>query len=178
MRKEMIRKRTAEAILAVAAAVIFCPIAALSTWGAMAIHNKIAEVEIEKRTVEEVYIPYDFAEYIDQEELLPEAGVQVNPLRRGLNTIDFTLAAGRSKTLAGEQVTAGNGIRVTVYGKNSADQFKVGIIEPSGNKRAVFSHNGGVSYTFDVEETGTYQVYFENMESSSIQFSGVVYMDY
>lgn len=92
--------------------------------------------------------------------------------------IDFTLAAGRSKTLDGEQVIIENGIRVIVCGKNSDDQFKMGIIEPSGNKRAVYSHNGGVSYTFDVEETGTYQVYFENMESSSIQFSGVVYMDY
>ena len=92
--------------------------------------------------------------------------------------IDFTLAAGRSKTLAGEQVTAGNGIRVTVYGKNSADQFKVGIIEPSGNRRAVLSHNGEVNYTFDVEKTGTYQVYVENTGSSSIQFSGAVYMDY
>lgn len=66
MRKERIKKRTAAAILAAAAAVIFCPIAALSTWGAMAIHNKIAEAEIDKRTVEEVYIPYEFVEYIDR----------------------------------------------------------------------------------------------------------------
>lgn len=117
-------------------------------------------------------------EYIDQEEPLPEAEVQVNQLMKGVNMIDFTLAAGRSKTLDGEQVIIENGIRVIVWGKNSDDQFKVGIIEPSGNKRAVYSHNGGVSYTFDVEETGMHQVYFENMESSSIQFSGVVYMDY
>ena len=87
----------------------------------MAIHNKIAEAEIDKRTVEEVYIPYEFVEYIDQEELLPEAEIQVNQLMRGVNPIDFTLAAGRSKTLAGAQVTAGNGIRVTVSGKNSAE---------------------------------------------------------
>ena len=54
----------------------------------------------------------------------------------------------------------------------------MGIIEPSGNRRVVLSHNGEVNYTFDVEKTGTYQVYFENTGSSSIQFSGVVYMDY
>lgn len=117
-------------------------------------------------------------EYIDQEEPLPEAEVQVNQLMKGVNMIDFTLAAGRSKTLDGEQVIIENGIRVIVWGKNSDDQFKVGIIEPSGNKRAVSSHNGEVNYTFDIDETGTYRVYFENTGSSSIQFSGTVYMDY
>lgn len=179
MRKETLKKKTFSAVLSIVIAGFLCPVSAYaSTYGALAIHNEIAEWEVEKKTTEETYIPYEYVEKVDFGEILPEADVMVNGLTKGANTIDFTLAAGKAKTLTGEKVTAGKGIKVAVFGEKTSDQFVVGIIEPSGSRRSVASNNGEVSYTFDIEKTGTYKVYFENTGNSSIHFSGIIYVNY
>lgn len=178
MRKETMKRRVFSAILTIAIAGFFCPVAAYaSSLGTLTLYNEITEKEFEETDVEEVYVSYEYTEQVNYGKLLPDDGILVKSLTRGTNLVDFTLSGGTSTIFTEEKISAGGTIRIAVSGEKTSDQFNVGIIGPSGPKRYVRSQNGAVYHTFDISETGMYEVYFENTGDSSIRFSGTVYIN-
>jgi hypothetical protein len=68
--------------------------------------------------------------------------------------------------------SSGQTIVVSVVASSSSATFRAGIIEPDGTRRYVNSSKGVVTYPFELDQTGKYSVYVQNMGSSQISVGG------
>jgi hypothetical protein len=86
--------------------------------------------------------------------------------------LDWDINASAAKTTSTFSASSGQTIGVTVLATSKSATFRAGIIEPDGTRRYVNSSNGGMYHTFELDQTGKYSVYVQNMGSSQISVSG------
>ena len=177
MKKNVFKKKTISTILAFAVAGLSCPAAAYgASWTTMQVYNAIAEQSIKANSIEMIPNDDQYVEQVSDSPLLPDAGISIPALTRAANPVDLTLAAGKSISVD-TVTTVGTEIRIALYSDYSSDQFRAGILEPSGAYRHVSSQNGMVSYTFYKKEHGTYKITFENPGNSNIHLAGTVFLN-
>jgi hypothetical protein len=97
---------------------------------------------------------------------------EVNTKARGFSSLDWDINASAAKTTSTFSASSGQTIGVTVLATSKSATFRAGIIEPDGTRRYVNSSNGGMYHTFELDQTGKYSVYVQNMGSSQISVSG------
>lgn len=178
MKGTKIRKTAAVSIAAFTFTALSCPLVSLAaSGGALYINNELMGAVIEARSTEEVYTEPEYVEYYENAEVLNNICTIIEGFDRGKNSVDVEVPAGESVVTSEVTVTAGGKIRIIVSGDYVSDTFRAGIIDSYGNLRYVDSDDGMVSYIFNMETAGTYQVYFENRGNSALHVSGNVYVD-
>ena len=90
---------------------------------------------------------------------------------RGAVAFNWTIGRNSAKKSDDFQDSTGNHITVTVDADSSVS-YRAGIIEPDGTLRYVNSNNGYASHQFELDQTGTYSVYVQNMTSGTITVKG------
>jgi hypothetical protein len=92
--------------------------------------------------------------------------------RSGDPTFGWTINASAATKTDNFSATSGQTIVVMVAATSKSATFRAGIIEPDGTRRYVESINGMTAYTFELDQTGKYSVYVQNMGSSKITVNG------
>ncbi len=125
------------------------------------------------RTVEE--------EMVEHEETAFEEGITVEEgevdYRTRSGSYVYGWKIGRNSAKKSDDFNAESGGYITVTASSSADvSFRMGIIEPDGTHRYVDSERGAASHVFDLDQTGTYSIYIQNMTGDTIGVSGSYYV--
>ena len=96
--------------------------------------------------------------------------VEENLFARGRD-FTWTVPSKYMKKTAAFQASSGGSIAVTVYIDPTNKTVSVGIVEPDGTRRYV---NGSeyVNHKFVLDQTGSYQVFVENNNASSVNVDG------
>ncbi|MDD6071363.1 MAG: M56 family metallopeptidase, partial [Clostridiales bacterium] len=127
----------------------------------------IAALALAKATTSDEFVEYEEAGFADG------VNVEVGEVNRTRSVIGFEWTIGRNSAKKSDdfQDSTGNHITVTVDADSSVS-YRAGIIEPDGTLRYVNSNNGYASHQFELDQTGTYSVYVQNMTSGTITVKG------
>ena len=96
--------------------------------------------------------------------------VEENPFARGRN-FTWTVKSKYMKKTAAFQASSGGSITVTVNIDPTNKTVSVGIVEPDGTRRYV-NGSRSVYHEFSLDQTGSYQVFVENNNASSVEVDG------
>lgn len=102
--------------------------------------------------------------------IVEETG-EIDEMSRSSKSFNWSVASGVRKTSTGFSAKSGGKILVSAIITPASKTVRVGIVEPSGNRRYV-SGKGSVSNTFSLTKTGTYKVYVENNSGSKVTAEG------
>lgn len=122
----------------------------------------------------------DESDFVEYEESAFDEGVvveegEVDYRNRASYTYGWTI--GRYAAKKSNDFSASSGGYISVSATSDASvSFRMGIIEPDGTHRYVNSSSGYAAYKFDLDQTGTYSVYVQNMTGSTIDVSGSYYV--
>lgn len=101
---------------------------------------------------------------------------EVDQFARSGATFSWSVNSLMTKRTSDFSASSGGTITVVVYAASGEDSFRGGIIEPDGTYRYVESANGIVDHTFELDQTGTYSVFVQNMENYTINVEGYYYV--
>jgi len=173
-----IKKTVISSVLAYSLVCLWYPLCSFASyWSASQVYNEIMTNVVSENSEKKVYNKQVYVEYHDNTEL-PSDLHTINSSTKGVNSIDLTFAAGSVGVTNEFTATTGKGIKVIVSGDSSSASFKAGVVDSSGYRRYVTSRGGSVDCTFEITETGTYGVYFENDGNSDLHLLGTIYIDY
>lgn len=160
--------------------ILCCPLITIaSSMSATHIDEGLIKSVRDKNSESENYNPNKFMEHIiESESKSTDTQLTINPFVKGANSVDFELAAYSEAMTNSFTVSAGKGIKIFVSGDKASNKFNVGIINTSGKRRYVESYNGSVDHTFNISESGSYAVYFENISKESVHILGTIYINY
>lgn len=96
---------------------------------------------------------------------------EVHSSSRAGSMFDWTIGRNSAKKSDNFSQSSGGHITVVVDADSSV-VYKAGIIEPDGTHRYVDSINGYANHRFELDQTGTYSVYVQNMTSGTITVRG------
>jgi hypothetical protein len=88
------------------------------------------------------------------------------------SSFDWDINASAATTTPTFSASSGQKIGVVVLATSSSATFRAGIIEPDGTRRYINSSGGTAAHSFELDQTGKYSVYVQNMGSSQITVSG------
>ena len=137
---------------------------------ATAVEEKEAEVlsAIARTTTSDEFVEHEEAGF--PEGVTVEVGA-VNFNSRAGSTFEWTIGRNSAKKSDDFSTSSGNHITLTVDGDPGVT-YKAGIIEPDGTHRYVNSIDGDVYHQFELDQTGTYSVYVQNLTSGKITVKG------
>lgn len=99
---------------------------------------------------------------------------EVDVRTRGSMNFGWTIGGLASKKSTDFSTSAGKTISVSATTDPSIS-FRAGIIEPDGTRRYVDSINGVAAHVFDLDQTGKYSVFIQNMTTGTIDVGGSYY---
>lgn len=134
-----------------------------------ALYNRTEVVEMERD--EDVGLE----EVIDTESLedyaIVEEEAETNPNARGSKSFLWVISGKTMNTSSSFYVKSGGHITVAVSVTPSDKSVYVGIVEPDGTRRCVYGRDY-ISHTFSLDQTGYYQVYIRNSNSTGVTADG------
>lgn len=109
-------------------------------------------------------------EYTDEGPTDDITVVEEDPFARGRD-FTWTVPSKYMKKTAAFRASSSGSIAVTVYIDPADKTVSVGIVEPDGTRRYV-NGSRSVYHEFALDQTGSYQVFVENKNASSVEVDG------
>jgi hypothetical protein len=166
-------KLKAAALVAVMALASTCSVSAATVFAGNTYMNAYYATVVEKEDLTQYAGSYEEYEADGFEEGVTVTIGEVNTnARTEENPFKWTIAKNAATTTSTFSASSGQTIYVTVVATSSSATFRAGIIEPDGTLRYANSEDGVVYHAFELDQTGKYSVYVQNMGSSSITVNG------
>lgn len=96
---------------------------------------------------------------------------EIDYLGRWGSHFGWTIGGLASKKCSDFSASSGGAISVTAS-SNMGNSFRMGIIQPDGSRRYVNSSNGVAAHVFELDQTGSYSVFIQNMMTDTIEVAG------
>lgn len=92
--------------------------------------------------------------------------------RASLVSIAWTISANSEKQSSLFEKKSGDSISISVFIDPEDRKVDVGIVEPDGGRRYIAA-SGDISHTFELDQSGSYQVFIRNRNSVKVSAKGV-----
>lgn len=132
--------------------------------------------EVQEADDNEIDDPVEIIDTQSDEDVIFELGEISQNARSTSKMFDWSVKSKCLKYSLGFYGKSGGTISVVATVQPSSKMVYVGIIEPDGVMRCVYS-NGTFRHDFALDQTGVYQLYVRNMNSTTVQVTGT-YMAY
>lgn len=94
-------------------------------------------------------------------------------MTKGYNNIDSSIDGKEQLITNSIYISKGGKVKIYLTGDNSQDKYRAGIII-NGYTRYVTSSSGKIDHTFNIEESGDYDIFIEGTTSELVHVRGVI----